>query len=343
MPQLLPDLEVAVMPHGLGVQIRGAQRPYLIRGESASRAWAFLESHLPTCVDTDQLITQSPEPLRQSVRQLIQLLDRQGFLAETPVGPVSAPLCEVDRKQSLFWSRQGHFQTETDLATSHVTLLATGLFGAITYDLLSRSGVGKISVLASPDDAIVKETLSQSPIKSELIPVEQWSSIHETAIPWVQTSHLIISALRQPPHRLLSQINQLSLDQNRIWLQANEESGSYEIGPVVYPWRTACYTCLHLRRQSRDPFAVENAFYQEQKANPDQGPQGESLPGATMAASMVSLEAQRILIGDLPQLANSVLLVDWTLDPKRHTILRVPRCPDCYTGKQSYVPHRTLV
>lgn len=335
--KILPDLEVAVMPHGLGVQIRGAQHPYVVRGKRATEAWTFLESQLPLSQDLDTLIESSPEAIRQPVSQLVHLLNQRGLLStEDPELP--SEISDVPGRQSLFWARQG-IEIQDPFPATSLILIGTGLLGAVTYDLLVRSGIHGVKVLAPEGDEILQHAVAANPLGGELIPFQEGTLVDLT-VTSIRSCDLVVTALRQPPQDLLELINQVCLEENRIWVPGREESGIFEVGPVVYPHRTACLTCVELRRRSRDPFAVENHLYLQSRTRPGEGPQGELLAMATLVASTITLEVSRILKGQDPQLSDALLEIDWTLNPKRHPVLRVPRCPSCYTGRQVHVPDR---
>lgn len=334
--RILPDLEVAVMPHGLGVQIRGARHPYVVRGQGASEAWSFLASQLPNSPDLNTLIQSSPEAIRHPVSQLAALLEHHGLISETDP-QLPQPAHDVLERQSLFWARQG-LDPQGIPSTSPLLLIGTGLFGAVTYDLLARSGCDRVKVLAPEGDEWLQRAVQLGPEGGELIPFDQ-DSIADLAISSIRPTDLVITALRHPPLRLLEMINQLCLEENRIWVPGREEAGVFEVGPAIYPHRTACFTCVELRRQSRDPYAVENHVYHQARVQPGGGPQGEVLAMATLAASAIVLEVSRILQGETAQLWDTLLEMDWTLNPKRHPVLRVPRCPSCYSGRPTSVSH----
>lgn len=333
--RLLPDLEVNIMPHGLGLQIRGSKHPYIIRGQRAAQAWTFLESELSRHHSLDAIAESTPAAIKDPVSSLLQILNRHGLLT---LGETQDPLPQdVLSSQSLFWARHG-VEISDQASTGTLVLVATGLLGAVTYDLLTRSGLQQVVVLAPQGDRLIEQAVDASRLEIELLWFTE-ANASDLFISSIKECDLVISALRQPPLALIELINRLCLEESRILVSCREESGNYEIGPVVYPHRTACLTCLEMRRRSRDPFAVENYFYQASRVDPGGGAQGELLPMATIAAGMVNIEVSRILLGQEAELRDTVLEIDWSLRPKRHPVLRVPRCPSCYTGRQVDVPH----
>jgi bacteriocin biosynthesis cyclodehydratase domain-containing protein len=256
---------------------------------------------------------------------------------------------EIVRRQSLFWGRKlgltrsakSESEVRRRLETTRLVLIGTGLFGAATYELLFRSGISNIRVLAWDDDGLLLEALTKGPQPPRQFIGLTSTSTEEAHGPLrllVEEADLVVAATRDAPAQFFQLVNRICLDRSCAWLRANDDGCFLEIGPYMLPYDSACYRCLQLRRASVQDFAVEEELFQQHLAEnrpPGQTlPKGEALAVANLAASLIALEVMRIVTGvAVPALLNAVL----TVDPLRGTfesnrILRVPRCPECFRG-----------
>jgi bacteriocin biosynthesis cyclodehydratase domain-containing protein len=122
------------------------------------------------------------------------------------------------------------------------------------------------------------------------------------------------------------------------WLIGNTAGSAFELGPLVFPYETACYTCLLLRHRSADPMAIEREIYEESKRGARRSGErnviGESVWASTQAASVLVGEAVRVLTGIAPAtlIDSSIRILPVSGIFETNQILRVPRCPACYRG-----------
>lgn len=362
-PQLVPDLRIFQMPHGLGFQFRGAASVFMIRGRNSEEALTFLLPRLDGTRTLADLLDQRPADLSQpTILQGLKLLHMKGALIDArPRGssdgddleaPSVAGISRSDAtmgRQLLFWGRKltqtGYLASASDvqerLSNATVVLIGTGLFGVVTYDLLRRSGCLKLNVVPWDDDGFLTESLSDSHY-AHPEPLRMLTSSISTTISSVaelaEHADLVLLATRNAPAALMRSLNRICLDSNCPYVRANEDGVDFELGPYVLPYRSACYTCMELRESSVREFTLEEALYHEDLAKErpaGEGPlKGESVVTATLGASILTLEAIRILSGiAAPTLLNSVLTISLLEGSYRsNRILRVPRCTDCFPG-----------
>jgi bacteriocin biosynthesis cyclodehydratase domain-containing protein len=256
---------------------------------------------------------------------------------------------EIMRRQLLFWGRHLDVtrnarladEVQRRLATSRLVLVGTGLFGAITYDILTRSGCADIRVLDWDDDGLFLETLAggatqpRQAIHLSTISIDEATSWLRY---WAEDADLVVTATRNAPWALFRAINRICLDQECPWLCANIAATQIEVGPYVRPYGSACFACMELRLASAQDFSIEERLYQEHLTEPRPAgqtpPVGESLFASTLAASLLVGEVVRVVTGIAAStLLNGVL----TISPLNgsfqvNRILRVPRCPECFRG-----------
>src|SRR5512135_1297291 len=164
-PRLIPDIDVFLMPDELGVQFHGSDTPVIIRGRGANELLHHLLPALDGKHTLPELLTSLSSYLTESaVLKTLSLLHERGLLddgaiAEEPI-LTSDGRDSILHRQSLFWGRslgitrsaQSPGEVQRRLRDARVVLIGTGLFGALTFDLLSRSGCEKMRAIAWNDE-----------------------------------------------------------------------------------------------------------------------------------------------------------------------------------------------
>jgi bacteriocin biosynthesis cyclodehydratase domain-containing protein len=357
-PCLLSDIDTFQMPNGLGFQFRGASSVFVIRGRESEEVLTFLLSKLDGTRTVAELLEECPPAIsRSKIIQGLRLLHTKGALKNGepsdqayPRQPEASAKTDVlMQRQLLFWGRKlnvtGYLATAAEvqdrLRAGSVILIGTALFGAVTYDLLRRSGCEEVSAVSWDDNGFFQDALVNDPISPSDVFHLPSTSIESLTL-WLadraKSADLVLQATRNAPAMLMRSINRVCLDAECPYVRANEDGHEFELGPYVLPYRSACYTCMELRESSVDDFMLEEALYHEDLARErpagQRPPQGESLISATLGASLLASEAVRILSGiSAPTLLNSVIKIS-TLEGTFQTnrILRVPRCTDCSRG-----------
>jgi bacteriocin biosynthesis cyclodehydratase domain-containing protein len=361
-PRLVEDLNIFQMPDGLGIQFRGAGTPVMLRGNEAAAAFAFLAERLDGTRTVEDLLIAGPSPQvsHASILRMLLLLHTKGLLAGgAPSGPAPGGRGDRDERpdplgrQLLFWGRKlgrtgsggSAAEVQRRLGASRLVLVGTGLFGAATFDLLARSGCRDIRVLGWDDDGLLADSLAGGPAPPRQflrLPTTSPDDLAAHLRPWAGDADLLVTATRNAPAALFRSVNRVGLDSRCPWLCANEDAAKFDVGPYIRPWESACYVCLELRQASLQDFAIEEQLYQEHLAipRPPGGgvPRGEAVVTATLAASLVALEAVKIITGvAAPALLNRALAVEPLSGAiSANRILRVPRCPDCFPGALVY-------
>jgi bacteriocin biosynthesis cyclodehydratase domain-containing protein len=361
-PKLIDDLRVFQMPDGLGILVHAGDIPVVLRGQLVEQVFGFLTDKLDGRRDLEELEAALPDGLPvAAVTRALRVLHTKGLLLDgapaqfenlTPHGAGDAVL----NRQLLLWGRHvgdtrgaaSGAQIQQRLDEASIVVVGTGLFGTATVDLLTRSGCGRVRVLAwadeDPDPTVSSarwSTVAESPYPQNH-PVEITKASpaqHDRAAAvlrdWATDADLIVTATRNAPERLFQEINRISLQSVTPWLRGNVEASTIELGPYVNPATSACFACVQLRRRSTDPMAIEHELDHIERANhgPPQGlpPFGEALYGAMMGASHLVGECIRALTGlAMPALVNRVMtLFPVSGEQRINTVLRVPRCPEC--------------
>ena len=102
-----------------------------------------------------------------------------------------------------------------------------------------------------------------------------------------------------------------------------------QVGPLVYPGETACYSCFEVQdegaRHLRDEFLIfkDDLGHGRHTAR-------VSGPTAAMAAAWASLVVRDVQTRDMSRLAERVVRVETErFEVASHRVLQMPRCPEC--------------
>jgi bacteriocin biosynthesis cyclodehydratase domain-containing protein len=356
LPRLLEDIFLFNMPNGLGFQIHGGPTAILLRGREASRIYDFLLPLLDGSHTLDEILESCSADISiNTAAKALSLFHTKGLLVNSGLTgdyTVEFPIDPSINRQLLFWGRNlgltgannWSSEAQNKICLARIVLLGTGLFGLSAFDLLSRSGFSKINVMDFNDDGFMLrsiEGLSVSPELSTHHPKSSIDDVIQSLRKMLNGTDIVVVATRNAPEKLFLAINRICLDQDCPVIFSNDNGNHFEIGPLVMPYRSACYKCLELRNSSVQDLALENHLYQEHLVLEHQAGmsplKGESLVVATLGASLLVMEVIRIITQlELPILLNKLQTVNpMSGGHKINRILRYPRCPDCSRSNES--------
>ncbi len=352
-PIFVPDLDIFEMPDGLGFQFRGTEAPVLLRGQAAAAVIQYLRNCLDGRTTIEELALQPPPGISHGVYvRTLLLLHNKGLLtSETGERQPEPPIGDEGtlNRQLLYWGRHLGITRSADsssevqrrIETAQLIVIGAGGLGAVTCDLLARTGVRRIQAVAWNDDGIMQRAAELSPAPFadfRQLPTTSLDSLLLTLRAWLDDADLVITATRDAPTALFEAVNDLCLLKRTPCLYGNSDGSALDIGPLVQPFETGCFACLELRRRSARELAFESAFYEERLAIEHAATErmfvGEAIWPDTLGASLIVGEACRFITGIAPpQLTEKmlrVLPVSGTMEENRFS--RVPRCPACYRG-----------
>lgn len=347
-PRFAPDLHIFEMPDGLGIQIRGSEAPVILRGHLVANTFAHLRKWMDGSLSVKEILENRPQDLSETalLRSLFLLQLKGCLVDESAVENDYADLVgkTPNPAQLLYWGRAlprtlhnksiGEIQEKINRA--RVLVLGSGQFGATTVDLLSRSGCRSLAAIGWRDEGEMLSILSSADIPlSPAVNLEDGGT--DSVLKLIDELHgeadLLVTALRRAPHSLFEAIDRSCIDKGLTWLCGKDDGSTFEIGPLVLPRKSACYTCFLLRSDSAHPLPFEEDYFNQSldEAAESKTLLGEALVPATIGSSHVAMETIRFLTGLSPfELVNTVL----TIEPlagiyKKNHFRRYPRCPGC--------------
>lgn len=347
-PRLVDDLAIISMPDGIGVQVRGLVSPILMRGVLVETLLPKLLPFLDGTHDFSELLQLLPETTKKKdLANLLMNLFTRGLIC-SPSDAQESSRDLVEQKQMLFLGRRlgvtryNHSAGEAmeKLAKTRLFVIGDGLLGMVVCDLLNRTGFTHVTAAMLKCDSNTEEaygelaeTLAQGKASLSLLD-RSAKAIGGKLLQHLQTTDLIIVAIRNAPDSIFTTINEICLNGSIQWIRAYDNGSQIEVGPYINPHDTPCYECMAIRKVSTNEHAIEEELYERAlEDGSGMGLSGESLSLASLAASYLVQEVIRVATGiESPALAGCVtsFYSDGNID--QNTFTRVPRCEACYRG-----------
>lgn len=343
-PTITPDIAVMTLPDKLGVQIRGLPEPLILRGQVAEAVVHYLLTASDGTRDLRDLVAQRPPMIDDHVvLRIIWLFHSKGVVIH-PSGNGDAELAEPERRQRLFWGRnlsvtRAHISADdvqAQLETARVVMVAGGLFGAATVDVIQRSGIANLQTVLWQDDPTLFDGVVTSPGSLTVPERTDLVGLSEAVESLLVEANLLVSATVNASTQLDVSLNSLALDKRVPYLRGALVEDRLDIGPLVLPYESACVECMLAREASVQETPIEEELYQRWRAVPQVAtpipPVGEPLYAAAAGAGLMTGEIIRVLTGLRPvAVVNAVRTMSIaTGETTVNRMLRVPRCPRCY-------------
>jgi bacteriocin biosynthesis cyclodehydratase domain-containing protein len=301
-------------------------------------------------------LTAAPSTIPEiAILRAFLILHSRGLIVDAAAdgsAPISGAALTLEAKAALFWSRHLGISGSCvsaavlgqSVASHTIALFGNGLFCALLLEALIRSGFANVVVLNWRGCAIVRDAFSSlGPLlrRGEHIEVGSATELGDV-LRGAREPDLLVTALRIATDDIFEDVNRLCLRNRWPCLKGAETPESFEIGPFVQPYDSACITCAHLRRRSAMAFPIEEKLFQDhlrQTARASGGStagvfNGEAAASALVPVGILAMECIRIATTiSLPTLLNSQI----TFKPlggeiTKNRILRVPHCPDCQSA-----------
>jgi bacteriocin biosynthesis cyclodehydratase domain-containing protein len=276
----------------------------------------------------DEVLNALPDVARPRAEAILRALRKRGMLEPEPAPDGTG----IDAPQRAFYREFGSRGTAAigALAGAVVTLLGgDGLARAASRDLLA-AGVGKVRVV--PDG--------------------------ETGDTALDSARLLCAISDAGEVEALYDANRVALEAGIPFLPAWIDGMVAHVGPLTYPFETACLRCYRLRADANDGARdVTAAVRRRLSEDPAARAQTGALPPMVSAAGAVlAMEALKALTELAPSdaVGRHVELNLVSFGSRVRRVLKVPRCPDCseamrrkrtaiLTGPQIPVPARPHV
>lgn len=300
---------ISVLRHDDSLLVRSGEQVNTING-------AALVQLVSTLIqDTHQGQLPAPDADGPAWQQLVQRLEETGLVTREP------GMAEVSPQARELWQRSGGAislrQIDTALRSAVVPVIGTHEVAQRLRMMLQEAGV------------TTGETAAEAYAHEE--------------VPGAVRLHVVVA--QSVDDAILHQYNEENLDKNEAWLPVvMDDAGRAVIGPLIRPHSSACWKCYTLRRAANFPDrrvvgALSHATA-ESVTVPETASVGLSWFVAALAAEKV---AERIALGDYSTMSQpggfaTVERAHPGVSVNEHKVLRVPRCPACFRGKDAGMP-----
>ena len=320
------------------VVIKGLSNQFSIKGTGIGNAVKeILDYFKESALFEDVTAALSSKYSLKSLQKLLDYLAKKSVLIYTVD---SDELYEFDKEfleKSYAYTLSGMSLKEIG---SIIASAKVGIIGisAITNDIiynLRKIGIsGKINIVATDDELAFRSNFEEDIVYHDLYSNESFNQ------KFIDESDLIIAAANYNNHFLFNQINELCLKKRKSWIRILVEGISAEIGPLFITGETACYSCMHSRRQrhmNKEEFVVNDLYATSIEF-------GDSLekvlkfsnfyPLYALSATIASSEAIKYLVNMKCNLKNQVLIANCVdFDMETNYIHKDYYCSVCAGGK----------
>jgi bacteriocin biosynthesis cyclodehydratase domain-containing protein len=241
--------------------------------------------------DEHSIIASFEPDLQPQVRRLVTGIRARGILHQLPTADPS----------DLFWLSVAPFAPDGPAAVANARAVVVGV-GAVaesTASALSACGVGEVVVRDAPP------------------PLGEWWDV------WCVAADEVLDGNELLP------VVEAALRAGVVCLPAWLDELVARVGPMTYPYDTACLQCYLLRVDSNDPERELHRQLRTQRGDNHSGA-GFLPPAASIAGQVAAVEIVKQLAGLPVTSVGRVIelsLVPFRCDVRR--VLRVPRCLLC--------------
>ena len=350
-PVIAEGLLVRAVPRGLGIDVQGGPRRFILRGAKAVDAFDALRTLLDGKRTLPDILPVLPDGIPAStVLDVLKLLHQRGVLVDADATahdtdvrmPTGAPTHAPHTMAIQFWHRKfsatrsvaSATELTHRLASACITVVASGLVGELTIELLERSGCAAMTCLrldrpASTQPELNMVDLPYAPSRDGLVTF--LTDLREA----VTAADLLVVAVHGVHRVFAEEVNDLVQGSRTPLLFATEDGETGEI-MFVEPRRSACLACRTLRQNLTSDFALEDYLFSSDERDavqwrPHALPAGESITAAALIAAHTCGEAVRYVtaVSGL-MFVNATLTIDLMTGMSRvQPVLRVPRCDAC--------------
>ncbi len=310
---------------------RGVQE-ILVSGPGADSILEPLIRMLDGSRSREEIVANFPGHLQTEVQNLLTGLLNRRMVTETPEETLDES--GLDSLQASFWRNFGDSGSATlsKLRQATVVVIGANLITRALLRSLLEMNVGQITVADHPilnNEMVPREDLADARCGSNgrLRHVAVMPSDEELAGAFVLCA---ASDFSRPD--ALMEINRVALSLGKpslpVWL--TEQVGY--IGPLNYPFETACLRCFSARIDSNNlNYDATRAVRLHMATSEGRQTVGFLPPMAAILGEIAAVEIAKCIAGYPPSDAVSrvieVNMVSFSASVRR--ILKIPRCPDC--------------
>lgn len=340
-PKLIQGISIYEAPYGLGIQMRGGPNKIVIRGKNSTAVFSSLK---PILDDGNKTVDQIFDDLSNTYEQndiasVLRILHANSLLTSEEGSEentsILVPITQLDYYNRVIgktgFNRSSQEVFEIVAKTKVLLLLSENMIAPI-LTCMNMAGFKHIGLFG---EGSLQDHISGNLLNFVNTKELSADSILENFQNKISDYQFIVLGIENPSTDFLLTVNSICLHENKPLIFITKKINTYEIGPYVSPYRSACYSCYTLRKNSYNEDAIHENVYQDdltaKKRLSDNTIKGDDVLSTLVSAGFMLTEFVKIITGyAYPTLVNQVVEYD-SLDGQfvYKRIMRVPGCPAC--------------
>jgi bacteriocin biosynthesis cyclodehydratase domain-containing protein len=311
----------------------------LLRGAGVA---SLLEALLPLLDGTrskEQIKETFPGPLRGEVDRLLSDLRRRRMISDLSASSDAGDEAIGDPLQASFYRNfdQTWQGAVTPLRAKQVIIYGVNFISRALVRSLLEMEFGNITLVEDPilSNHLVSHRWVEELDQAAALDGQQRFHFvdHAPSDEALQGAELICATSDFGTADTLFDLNRSALHHAKLFLPVWLSDMVGYLGPLVYPFETACLRCYRLRADSNDTrHALSDAIRAHMTSRPEARPGTGMLPPmAGVLGEAAAMEVVKCLGGFAPNdsvgRSIEINLVSFRSTVRR--VLKVPRCPDC--------------
>jgi len=304
----------------------------LLSGSGASAVVEAVLRMLDGTRNADEIARGVGGPLASDAASLVEKLRRRRMVVD---GKVDEPPKD-DVLQARFYANftARPQQVMEELRTAHVVVYGLNFISRALVRSLLEMQVGHVTVVDDPvlGNALPGDWLDESVRRTSNVERLSVMGSHDAPSASEQTA-LVCATSDFGLADVLIDLNQTALQAGKPYLPAWLDDMLGYVGPLVYPFETACLRCYQLRVDANDPrYEVSNAVRAQMANSVEARPGTGLLPCmASVLGEVAAIEVVKCLSGFAPAdaIGRSIELNLVSFRSSVRRVLKVPRCPAC--------------
>ena len=345
------------------IQLRSIENIYILTGESVTNLVPRVVPLLDGTRTLDNLYKSLPDVNPEVIDSLIIRFSQFFFIEDAAAenaSSLTSEEIEMNQNQleyfSLFSERYlpdgeivSKYRVFETLKNSSCLVIGLGNVGMYVVASLAEAGIGtilgydtsnvmpnNIGVFCEKKDLGTKRSTIAESIAKKANPNINFKSNSNNSeaelIELICESDLVILASDVTLDSEYTRINEMCINENKTWLSVRVAETEVEVGPMIVPKQTPCFTCYSSRLNGNMSHFDENKAYSNYKESAKGEITFSSIPAMyTMAASIATIEIIKKITSIIHPLSLShVINYNMiTMETKSSSILRIPRCESC--------------
>jgi molybdopterin-synthase adenylyltransferase len=314
-------VQVIPLPDGRVVLKRGV-RELLLSGESAAATVERIVVLLDAGKTPSEITAEFPASMQGEVDVLV------ATLTQSAAGDDGAD----DPRRRAFYASFGIRAEPAAASIASATAVVAGVNGisrSLVRSLLEE-GMGRVLLVEHP---VLDDERAERGWLDELAAEDRLLVVQDTSTAIGDDCSILCATCDFGEAEALLELNRLALDANVPFLAAWISDMVGSVGPLTYPFETACLRCYRLRADANDP-GYDVALHVRAHVTTDADARlgvGLVAPMAGVVGEIAAMEVLKAVAQFAPTDTVARLieinLVSFASTVRR--VLKLPRCPDC--------------